>query len=158
MRSGLNLIELCLWDEIHDEGVVALCEAIIANPTVKSLELWCMEFKFISSSKIMIIIIGTEMSHVGAGALANVLMDKNTQLEEFSLCCNPIGDKGMELIAKGFQANKSLKKFKFTGLEVSDIGRNALLCSIEGGGAPGLKELDDAEGWLGEAFLKLKCK
>eukprot|EP01107_Rhizomastix_libera_P017710 TRINITY_DN8682_c0_g1_i1.p2 TRINITY_DN8682_c0_g1~~TRINITY_DN8682_c0_g1_i1.p2 ORF type:complete len:142 (-),score=41.22 TRINITY_DN8682_c0_g1_i1:4-429(-) len=141
MRSGLNLIELCLWDEIHDEGVVALCEAIIANPTVKSLELWW-----------------TEMSHVGAGALANVLMDKNTQLEEFSLCCNPIGDKGMELIAKGFQANKSLKKFKFTGLEVSDIGRNALLCSIEGGGAPGLKELDDAEGWLGEAFLKLKCK
>lgn len=111
--------------------VMALSEAMNYNRCLMNLNLW-----------------DNKIQDSGVAALADVLAKNKVPIENLSLRCNQIKDKGAVTIAKSFENNKRLLALDLRENSIGDAGAKAIARSLKS--HPVLQELLFSENQVGD--------
>ena len=106
VMGGLTALDLS-FNDLKDEGVSAVCEAIQSNKETKLASLY---FR------------GNGIGPVGANAVA-AMVAVTGALTKLSLAWNELGEEGTKAICEALKQNKTLKELDLSGCD--NIGRAA---------------------------------
>ena len=122
-------------ETVTEEQIIRLCSALLHSPKVTKLTLdncrindktatilakW-LPHSAITNLKLK----ANKIGSAGANALGNMLMNPKCRLERLNLADNKMGALGAAGLAKGLQANSTLKQLDVTGNGIRDKGIEA---------------------------------
>lgn len=125
---------------IGDEGLKALCESFQYCACIKSLRADENKFgetgmKYIADllsrekKDLLKLVLETQIGPEGANHYSRHV---SSTLTELSLSLNPIGDEGVEILAKAMEGNSTLNMLELTDTNMTAKGAVSILTSLKG--------------------------